>query len=376
MAGATVAAPIDAAGALHWNPATLTGLPSSEFVVSAELLNVTSDLSSTVGAATGSTGADSGTFVLPTVGIAFQPEDSSFSYGLGLYSIGGFGFNYPIDASNPILTPGITQGAVYSRLSIMQLAPTVSVQLTDKLSVGFAPTLTMADAALDPNFLSPPVGGVYPSATHGRIFWGVGFQAGIYYVTDSCWTYGASFKSPQWFEKFEFNSATGPTVLDADYPMIISLGTAYHGIAGLVCAFDVRYVDYENTDGFGDPTGFAPDGRVTGFGWNSVFSVAMGLQYDLTDRLNVRLGYSCNENPIRNRDSFFNIPSPAIYKHVISVGSSLWLTDRTKLSTAYLYAPTNSITGRFHNAAGPIAGTSVTSDVSVHALVAGLEVRF
>jgi long-chain fatty acid transport protein len=88
------------------------------------------------------------------------------------------------------------------------------------------------------------------------------------------------------------------------------------------------------------------------------------------------LGYSYNENPIGNNESFFNIVSPAIYKHIVSVGSSLWLSDSTKLSMAYLHAPANSISGPFYNLAGPIAGTSVTSDVSIHAFVAGLEVRF
>ena len=384
MGGASVAAPIDAAGTLHWNPGALSGLASSEFVVSAELLGITSELSSSVfGVGSGSTGTDSEVFALPTVAIAFRPEDSCFSYGLGMYSIGGFGFNYPTSGTNPILFPpagpplaGVGVGPVYSKLSILQIAPTVAMQVTDKLSIGLAPTLSMADAALDPGILASPVGGVYPPATHGRIFWGIGFQAGVYYVTDSCWTLGASFKSPQWFEEFQFNWTGGTARLKADFPMILSVGAAYHGIERLVWAVDVRYVDYDNTDGFGDATGFAPDGRVTGLGWQSVFAVATGVQYELTDRLTLRLGYSYNENPIRDSDTFFNVASPAIYEHVISVGTSLWLSDRTTLSLAYLHAFENSISGPFQSPAGPVAGTSVMSEVSVNALVCGLEVRF
>lgn len=400
MGGAAVAAPLDAAGAIHWNPATITGLPSSEFVVSCELLALDAQTSSTLGPLSGTTSSDSGVFPLPAVAIAFQPEDSSWSYGLGLYSIGGFGFNFPASdptapGFNPIFTPqpplGAGAGAVYSRLSLMQLAPTIAVQLTDKISIGVAPTVSMADAALDPAALAwtdnadgifPPT---VPSATHGRIFWGLGFQAGIYYESDSCYTLGASFKSPQWFEDFHFNSADElgrpRTIgLDADYPMIISVGGAFHGIPGLVCAVDVRYVDYSNTDAFGDDTGFeiaAPNARVTGLGWRSVIAVATGLQYELTDRLTLRLGYSYNENPIRDSDTFFNLASPAIYEHIASVGGSLWLTDRTKLSFAYLHAFENSISGPINLAGvGPVPGTDIATNVSVDALVAGLEVRF
>lgn len=398
MGGAAVAAPLDAAGALCWNTATLTGLPSSEFVVSCELLGLDAQTSSTAGPLSGTTGSDSGVFPLPTVAIAFQPENSSWSYGLGLYSVGGFGFNFAasdptLPGANPLFMPQpLGAGAVFSRLSILQMAPSVAVQLTDRVSIGMAPTISMADVALDPAALAwtddansdgtPTM----PSATHGRVFWGLGFNVGIYYTPDSYWTFGASYRSPQWFEEFHFNSTNevgGPRAIhmDADYPGIISLGAAYHGIERLVWAIDVRYVDYKNTDTFGDPTGFAiapptPNARVTGLGWQSVVAVATGLQYELSDRATLRLGYSFNENPIRDADTFFNIAAPAIYQHVISVGGSFWLTNSTKLSLAYLHAFENTISGPFHAPGGPVPGTNITTDLTVDAFVAGLEVRF
>ena len=38
MAGAAVAAPIDAAGAMHWNPAAISGLRTSQMLFSVEFL--------------------------------------------------------------------------------------------------------------------------------------------------------------------------------------------------------------------------------------------------------------------------------------------------------------------------------------------------
>lgn len=122
-----------------------------------------------------------------------------------MFSIGGFGINLPgspaAPPTNPILSPTFTGGPMYSKLAVLQLAPTAALKITDRLSIGLAPTVAIADVALDPNaFASPDIAG-YPEGTHVRSIWGLGFQAGIYYKTENRWHLGASYKSPQWFEE-------------------------------------------------------------------------------------------------------------------------------------------------------------------------------
>ena len=48
MGGATTAAPLDATGALYWNPATIGGLPSSQLDLGVELLYPHATLSSRI----------------------------------------------------------------------------------------------------------------------------------------------------------------------------------------------------------------------------------------------------------------------------------------------------------------------------------------
>lgn len=381
MAGAGVAAPLDAAGSQFWNPASITALESSEFVVDVELLKVNTDLGSSIlgGLASGETSSDSGVSGLPTVAVTFRRGDSPLTFGLGLYSLGGFGQNYPADATNPILG---SLGPLYSKLAILQVAPTAGLQLTERLSVGFSPTVVMAEAALDPNpFAATAVPLDYPSATHTRTHWGGGFHAGIYYETDSQWRFGASYKSPQWIEDFTFHTPAGTSSLKADFPAIASLGVAYYGMPRTIWAFDFRYVDYDNTDLFGQPTGYdalAPTASWTGLGWRSVFSVSTGVQYELNDYLTVRAGYFYTQNPIRPADTFFNVASSAVYQHIISMGATLHLTDRVGLSLAYLHAFENTSEGPWVLPAGIPSPdpTSVSTRQSVDALVAGLRVRF
>lgn len=379
MGGAAVAAPLDAAGAIHWNPATLSGLETSEAVIGVELLSLSTFVSSTVGPYSGETQSDCGISALPTVAISLRNEGSPWTFGVGLFSIGGFGVNYPASypdaALNPVLAPQTYGGlgSVSSRLQVLQLVPTAAVQVTEQLSLGFAPTVSMADAALDPGAVGP---GGYLSATHGRVNWGLGFQAGMYYVPDSCWHFGLSYKSPQWFETFNFNSTTVPGGLPQlvqariDYPSITSLGVAYYGIPGLVWDVDLRYVDYDNAGLFGGDPGYDASGNLTGLGWRSVFSVATGVQYQWTEALSLRLGYVYTDNPIPADFAAINIAAPAIYQHILALGATLRVTCRTSFSLAYLHAFENSIEGPLP--AGGVVGTRQYID----ALVAGMEVKF
>src|SRR6516164_4620872 len=84
MGGASTAAPLDATGAIYWNPATLAGLPRSEIDFGLELLYTTAYLSSEVGPNSfgpgtppvplaGSTRGDGGVFPLPSFGFSYHP---------------------------------------------------------------------------------------------------------------------------------------------------------------------------------------------------------------------------------------------------------------------------------------------------------------
>jgi long-chain fatty acid transport protein len=70
MAGASTAAPIDATGALYWNPASISGLPQSEIAFGLELLYPHTNLSSSVPA--NALGAE-----LPPAGAAWSDAEHS-----------------------------------------------------------------------------------------------------------------------------------------------------------------------------------------------------------------------------------------------------------------------------------------------------------
>jgi long-chain fatty acid transport protein len=157
--------------------------------------------------------------------------------------------------------------------------------------------------------------------------------------------------------------------------MIPSVGISYAGFERLVLAADLRWVDYENTNGF-KAARFDSAGALTGLGWRSVLAVAAGAQYQLTNAIAVRAGYTFNQNPIPDSVSAVNVASPALYEHILYLGGSVQLTQAFTLSLAYYHAFNFSITGPMVGTAGLIPGTSVTNDAVIDALTLGFTVTF
>lgn len=361
MGGAGTAAPLDAIGALHWNPGSISALPCNEIGFGTELLSATIHLSSNFGpGATGTTSGDAGWCAVPSIGWVHHLDGTPMTIGLGIYGVAGFKNNMPRDLTNPVLNgttiPGV--GPAFGSAEILQIAPTLSYQLTERLSVGFAPTITTETVVLDP--VAPPVlapGSLPVDAQANRMHWGGGFQVGAYYQSEYGINAGATFKSKQWIEELDFQTATGTANFKLDYPTIVSLGLSYTGMENWTFAIDGRYFDYEHTDGYRE------------LGWRSVFAGAIGVQYRATERLSARLGYNFNQNPIRTNAVATNLISPLIQEQNVAAGATYMLTNQVALNAAYVYLIQNGVTG-------PIGPGTISNEVSAHSLIAGVSVKY
>ena len=310
-----------------------------------------------------------------------------------MLAIAGFTTNYPVDLTNPVFspqsnTPGVPGGfgRVYTKATFLQIAPTVSLAVTDQLSIGFGPTLTLGEVIVDPLVFAAPDDADgsgaprYPSGRGTRFHFGGGAQLGVYYKTYSCWNFGASIKSPQWMEDIHYKTEDelgrprGGS-LKLDLPMIVSVGTSYTGFENILVAVDVNYYDYKNTDGF-KGQGFNPDGSVAGLGWESIFSVATGVQYQVNEGLSLRLGYTFNENPTPSSETLIAAATPLFYQHQLHVGASKRLGCNLWVHLAYTHILEAEITGPIVSPAGIVPGSSVTNKESVHLLSLGATVHY
>lgn len=390
MAGASTALPIDASGALQWNPGAISGLKHNAFAFGFELLKPNTSVKSSVmgGALSGSSSSDAGESAIPSFGMVYHVPDSPWTLGMGAFGISGFGVDYGASNSNPILmAPPNGFGSVYSQFQMLQLAPTISYQVDDHWSVGFSPTINQGQLAVNPGCFAAPDDAngdsvaTYPDARSAAKSWGFGAQVGVYYQGDAGWNFGASYKSKQDFSAYNYNSTDEvgnprSISLDLDFPSIASLGVGYEGLERWKFAADLRYIDYENTSGF-EPSSFRPDFSVSGFGWDSIMVAAIGAQYELSESLRFRAGYSYNDNPIPDANSTFNLPAPAVVQHHLAVGMSYCFHESSCIDLAYRHGFENSVSGPIsHPTMGVVPGSNVENSLSTDSVLLGFRVSF
>ena len=405
MGGAAVAAPLDSAGALYWNPATIGELGRSEMQFGAGVLIPRTTLASSVPAGalgnglpsaptSGNTGGNNGIFLLPSISLVYAPNESPWTYGLGIYEIGGFGVNYPVDRKNPVLNPqvpfGRGVGPLFTQLQIFQFAPTVALKLTDQLSIGATLNFDYGLLYTNPALFSAPAlastalgpAPVYSSGDQGRSRIGGGFQVGVFYNANENWNFGASFNSPQWFDTYRFNSVN-PTngrpanpALGINFPLMASIGTAYKGIDRMLIASDLRFIDYRDADGF-RRGGFGQYGQLQGLGWQSILALAVGVQYLWTDSFSTRIGYTFNMNPIGGAMTSFNVGSPNTIMNSLALGASYHVTTALKLNAAWSHDFQNVISGPLVEPfVGRVPGSSVRAATTADSIYAGATVSF
>jgi long-chain fatty acid transport protein len=387
MGGVSTATPLDAIGAVYWNPAAVGRLGHNEVSIGGAFIypdiSVFSSqprLDGTV--ISGRTRSDNGFPLLPSIGVVSKlDENSPLTFGFGLLSIGGGGVNFPGDANNPILSPTgpfgqFVIGPIFSSMQLLQLVPSISYEVTDKLVVGLGPTVDITIPSFEPAFFAPPnsIGGspnTFTAATNARPYWGGGFRVGLVYSLTETIDLGFGYTSPQWLETWEFNARDNlgnaqRLSIDATLPAIYSWGAAWRGIDRLTVGTDMRYFDYENSDLFGDPI------SERGLGWKNAFVVALGGNYQLFERIAVRAGYQYNTNPLEDTRTLFNIQSPAIIQNTITLGTTVSLTDSMALSVGYAYGFENSISG----SVAQIPSARVSLDAASHSLLFNLQVKF
>ncbi|HLW66341.1 MAG TPA: outer membrane protein transport protein [Gemmataceae bacterium] len=371
MGGASTAAPTDALGAMLWNPAAISGLKESEVDISSAFLIPNIYVSSTLpGGASGTTRSDSGLGAVANTALVLRLCDAPrLTMGMASYYAGAGGSNFPGDPTNPVLS----FGPIYANLIVFQTTGQVSLQVTDKLSIGAGPVVDTIVAAFDPAFFAPKTGIgplSFPSATDGRPYWGGGFKVGAYYHLLPSVDVGFGYTSPQWIENLTWYSrdALGNPItvtLPMQLPAIYSAGIGIKPTDQLLLAVDCRLIDNVNSSPFGLPPAAA------GLGWQDVFVAAVGAQYQFGPRLSARVGYSYNTPTFPSNLTLFNVQAPAVTQHVVSAGFTAHIADNVFASLAYAYTVQNTVSGSAFQLGG-----SQSLSANIHSIFLTMTVKF
>jgi len=375
---------------MYLNPAGLMAFRGTRVDLAFELFQPDRTVLSSAGpAGSGSTTSKSDFVPIPAFAWSSMLKGGRVVVGLAGLGIGGFGVDYPVDPTNPVLAPRpFGFGQVYSNYQLMKIMPSLAFKVSEKLWLGASLNVDWASLAVDPFPVADPDvdpgpdgqpftqddRAFYPSASAADGAFGLGFQVGFIYRPNDLLSIGGAYTSTQKFDDFEFNATHAnpnlsnfgtpyPISFGLDVPAVLAGGVALTAMPNVRLMGDVRYIFYENTDGFSG-SGFTQTGAVKGFGWQNILVLAGGVEIKAGNRVALRGGWNHSDSPIPGDLSMFNVPAPGIVQDHLTLGFGIQATRRFGISAAYYHAFENRVTGPFQRPTGPLAGTSVSSTLS------------
>jgi long-chain fatty acid transport protein len=295
----------------------------------------------------------------------------------GMTSLGDFRIGVGVNAPFG-LTTEYDEGwigryaALTSSLRTMNLNPVVSYQVTPWLALGAGAQIQRADARLTNSelFGAGPFGTLDGKTELQADDVGFGFTAGALITPRPGTMIGVGFRSSVSHTlegEAEITTPTGATIFrsdataELDTPESIGLSVFHQlndrlSLAGTVewtnwSRFEELRVKFENG---------APD-NVVDENWNDTFFLALGANYQLTDRFLVRGGVAYDQTPVQ--DDFRTARLPDEDRVWVAFGGTYALNDMLSVDFGYthIFVQDASIEEDFRAPPGPGAATGTLS---------------
>jgi long-chain fatty acid transport protein len=281
-------------------------------------------------------------------------------FGGGMYGTSGMGVDY----SSTLMQPSVYWDG-YSSIAFWQMAPSLAWQASEKLSLGASINIDFQQVSFQQRMLADSNGDGQGDMvinnfdlSRGASAFGFGLSLGLLYDFNEMVTFGASYKSKQFFTDLEYQLAQGDIdmsafgggpqpagtyTLDLDFPQQAAVGIAVHVTGAFSVAADMKWINWSDTmdtlavSGPGGNTAMDP-------GWDDQVVFALGLTYKLNDRFNLRAGFNYGESPIDTASAANNMLLPAVVETHYTVGADYKLDDHWDIGFHYMYVPENTVT--------------------------------
>lgn len=282
-------------------------------------------------------------FAVPNMAYS-QPYDDTTTWGISLSGNGGMNTTFK--------SPGpFGGGKTGIDLTQVNISAGFGKQLGKYFSFGIAPILAIqrfkaeglgafALASVRPGNLTNRG---YSYSVGGGVRFGVEFQP-----QDNI-RIGASYQSRLLMSRFKKYSGLFANKGDFDIPSNFQVGVAFDVSPALTLMIDYRYINYSEVGAIANSInnlgagGLLGSSNGAGFGWKDVQTIKIGAEYQATDALTVRAGYSYNTNPIPKNEILFNILAPAVVKHHITAGGTYKFSPNSAIEFAAAYVPNSKL---------------------------------
>jgi len=190
--------------------------------------------------------------------------------------------------------------------------------------------------------------------------WGYGLKFGWMGKVSETVTLGASYTTRMNMKKFSKYKDLFADEGDFDMPESFNLGIAVKATPALTIAADYQRINYSSVNSIANSSRQAGDGPAgtaggianslgcstcRGFGWSDIDVIKLGVEYQYSPKLVLRVGYNHTDNPIQNRDATFNMVAPGVVQDHLTLGFTYNVSKDSELTMAYMHAYKNSVSG-------------------------------
>jgi len=360
LGGAVTASPGSAMTAIT-NPAGMARIGNrADFSMEAFMPDRSTDFSAFGGDEVSS---NSELYGVPAIGWSAPVDGQTDLYfGGGMYGTSGLGVDYaetlmmPAGASftgNDLIWSG------YSNIAFWQMAPTLAWNVNEKLSLGAAINIDYQQVSFEQRIRDDVTSALFNfDLGRSASAFGYGISFGLLYDATDKLTIGASYKSKQFFGELDYNLSQGDIdttlmggpvfpggryQLDLDFPQQAAIGIALRATDALTLSADLKWINWSDTMDTLSVQG--PDGYDFAMdpGWDDQVVYALGVAYQLSDRLVLRAGFNYSESPIDENNAASNLTLPGIVEEHYTFGLDYTFTQ-WELAFHYMVAPRNTIT--------------------------------
>ena len=353
MGGASTAM-TDDAYAGYTNPAAAVWEGGNRAEVGLDLFSPKRGMSRSGSMAGLDAAVDSGSnlFLIPEFGYN-QKINDKLAAGITVYGNVGMNTDYPGGQINCGQGPAnVLCGSGNLGMDFMQLiiAPDIGYKINESNSIGIAPLFVFQQfkayglqafggMSSDPSKLT---GGNYDQSR------GFGVRLGYLGKVGDKFKIGAAYSPKIHMSKFEDYAGLFADGGNFDIPENYTIGVSFNATPGVTLAVDYARINYSGVPSIANPSSNqAPLGAANGpgFGWTDVNVWKVGVQWQASPVWTLRAGFNIGDNPVQSRDVSFNIIAPGVITKHYTLGATYALTPKTELSFAYMYAPSNSVSG-------------------------------
>ncbi len=355
LAGAGAALPQNSLAAAT-NPAGMVNV-GSRYDIGVSLFNPSrqytidgnpSMMMGTFGLTPGTIESGTSVFVIPSLGANWMIDEKS-SLGLSIYGNGGMNTTYKTvtfygaDSETGVDLMQAFVAATYAR----KLAPNHSVGVTGIFAYQrFKATGLQAFSGFSSDAAKLTSNG-YDNGT------GFGARVGYLGTFTPGLSFGVSYQTKMAMSEFSEYAGLFAEEGGFDIPANWTVGVAVDVSRKLTLVADFQQILYSDVKAIANPLVPADfqagillgSENGSGFGWEDMNVIKLGLEWNGIPQLPLRLGFSHGEQPIPGTETMFNILAPGVIEQHITFGFSRELCGQKELSFAVTHALSSTVTG-------------------------------